>query len=121
MRELDGTSFFQSNSDWETKPIMGLLSSHAKDMYGVLIITSAKTLGGDKEQLIEAADDSILKVQTSTHQKPYMSVEVDENGHLLLPNPDEWPKNGMEWKALIRSYVAVAYHKAGILNIGYCD
>lgn len=74
----------------------------------------------NKEQLIEAADDSALMVQSSTHRKPYMEVDVDEHGHPLLPNPDEWPKKGTERKALVRSYVAVAYRKAGILHIGYC-
>jgi hypothetical protein len=34
MGELGGKSFFQCNSDWDRKPIMGLLSTHARDMYG---------------------------------------------------------------------------------------
>jgi hypothetical protein len=34
MGQLGGMSFFQSHPDWETKPVMGLLSQHAKQMYG---------------------------------------------------------------------------------------
>jgi hypothetical protein len=34
MGELGGKSFFQSNPDWDTKPVMALLGQHAKEMHG---------------------------------------------------------------------------------------
>jgi hypothetical protein len=56
---------------------------------------------------------------SGTNRKPYLDLEMDEEGHPILPDPSEWPKKGMEKKALIRSYVAVAYSQSQIFNLGY--
>jgi hypothetical protein len=33
MEQLGGTSFFKAHPDWESKPIMALLSQHATEMH----------------------------------------------------------------------------------------
>lgn len=48
---------------------------------------------------------------TGTNRKPYWELEIDEAGHPLLPDPEDWPTKGMDKKALIRSYVVMAYRE----------
>lgn len=105
MAQLGGKSFFQSNPDWETKPIMGLLSQHAREMHGQIILLHSEYM------LIFKIDTVNTKIMTcgSTSRKPYVEIETDEDGHPLLPDRSEWPQKSMEKKSLIRSYVAVAY------------
>jgi len=60
--------------------------------------------------LAESEDCEVFPQQGS-NQKPYMNLETDDEGHLILPERSQWPKKGMDKKALVRSYVAVAYRK----------
>jgi hypothetical protein len=56
-------------------------------------------------------DETKVIPPTGTNRKPYVELETDDDGHPVLPNRDEWPKKGIDKKALIRSYVVVAYRE----------
>lgn len=113
MAELGGKSFFQLNPDWEKQPIMGLMNTHAKDMYGKN--TRPTYLHLNHHPLPAEADETILIPPTGMNRKPYMELERDEDGHPVLPDRDDWPKKGIDKKALIRSYVVVAYRECADL------
>ena len=52
-----------------------------------------------------------LHPSTGTNRKPYWELEIDESGHPLLPDLEDWPTKWMQKKALIRSYVVMAYRE----------
>jgi len=61
------------------------------------------------------SEDCEVVVQQGSNRKPYLNFETDDEGHPILPERSQWPKKGMDKKALVRSYVAVAYRKWMVL------
>jgi len=108
MAQLGGKSFFQLNPSWETKPVMGLLSQHAKHMYGmpsiILHVLDRCIICITQKLWTQRPRCTLAQVE-----KPYLNLETDHDGNPLLPDCEDWPKKSMEKKSLIRSYVAVAY------------
>lgn len=56
---------------------------------------------------------------TGTNRKPYMELDTNDLGYPVLPDPMDWPKKGMEKKALIRSYVVMAYREYLVLFLKF--
>ena len=65
-------------------------------------------------KLAESEDCEFI-VQQGSNQKPYLNLETNDEGHLILPEQSQWLKKGMDKKALVRSYVTVAYCKWMVL------
>ena len=45
-----------------------------------------------------------------SNRKPYLELDIDDDGNPILPDPLEWPQKVTDKKALMRSYIVVAYH-----------
>ena len=57
------------------------------------------------------SDDTKLVQPKPSNRKPYMELDIDDDGKPILPDPLEWPQKATDKKALMRSYIVVAYRK----------
>jgi len=63
------------------------------------------------QTIFTAEADVNLQPPMGMNRKPYMELNTNDLGYPMLPDLADWPKKGMDKKALIQSYVVMAYRK----------